>query len=156
MASIEVDNQDCEMKKAANQIFLAIGYASARRSPFDDEMNTAGIILMILGGGLMCLAHYWFIMNTRYQNHDTMGASINFDQPFFIGALLISLGTGLSGILPWYWCTAFFLGIGVLSMPYKWHVLDKAIEPFRRPNPNRMNEKSNKQIQPIAGKTGSG
>lgn len=103
-------------------------------------MNTLGIALMIIGGGFIILAHYWFVMNTRFENHDQMGASINFDQPFFFGAVLISTGVGFLGLLAWYWCIALAFGLIIAASLYKWWILDKIMQMFRRPNPKRIQE----------------
>ncbi len=106
-------------------------------------MNALAIAVIAVGCGFIILAHYWFIMNTRYENHDQMGASINFDQPFFIGAVLVSIGIGFAGILLWYWCIALAIGLVIAASFYKWLILDKIMQIFRRPNPQRI-QQSNK------------
>jgi hypothetical protein len=98
-------------------------------------MDIFTMVLMVAGAGFIGLAHYWFIMNTRYENHDAMGASVSFDQPFFIGAVLVAVAIGLRGILAWSWCIALFFGMLAAGLPYKWFVLDKIVGLFRRPNP---------------------
>ncbi len=50
-------------------------------------MNLWAYATIILGGAFVVLAHWWFVLNTRYEYYDEMGASINFDQPFAIGTL---------------------------------------------------------------------
>jgi hypothetical protein len=97
-------------------------------------MKTLGTALMLLGGSFIGIAHYWFLLNTRGENHDQMGASISFDQMFFVGALLIAIGIGLAGLLAWYWCIILFFGLEGFSLLYKWLFLDKVMELFRRPN----------------------
>ena len=76
-------------------------------------------------------------MNTRYEHYDEMGASITFDQPFFIGALCISIGLAIGGFLDWYWCIAVLIAAEILSWLYKWFILDKVMILFRRPNPTK-------------------
>jgi len=102
-------------------------------------MNLWSILIITLGSGFMLLAHWWFVMNTRFQHYDTMGASISFDQPFAIGAILISIGIGLAGWLPWYFCILLFVALEAISLPYKWKLLDPIAGRFRKPNPTKNN-----------------
>lgn len=102
-------------------------------------MNLWSIAAIILGGGFILLAHWWFVLNTKYEHYDTMGASINFDQPFAVGALMISIGVGLGGWLQWYFCILLFIVLEVISLPYKWKILDPIVGCFRKPNPINNN-----------------
>jgi len=98
-------------------------------------MNLWAITIFILGGGFILLAHYWFVMNTRFEHYDTMGASISFDQPFAIGSLLISAAVGIAGWIPWYFCILLFVVLEAISLPYKWKLLDPIVGRYRRLNP---------------------
>ncbi len=66
-----------------------------------------------------------------------MGASINFDQPFAIGAVFLSIGIGLQGCLAWYFCILAFIVLELVSIFYKWWILDKIMSYFRIQNPNK-------------------
>ena len=96
-------------------------------------MNFVGYIFVGIGLFFIALAHYYFIHNTKEENYDVMGASINFDQPFAIGNLLISIALGMLGLLPWYLCICAFIGIEIISLPYKW----KLLEPLTKSLTNR-------------------
>ncbi len=76
-------------------------------------------------------------MNTRYVNHDEMGASINFDQPFAIGVIFLLIGIGIQGWLAWYFCILAFVILELVSTLYKWWILDKIMNLFRKPNPTK-------------------
>lgn len=104
-------------------------------------MNILAAFILFLGAGFIGLAHFWFIMNTRYKCHDMMGASINFDQPFAVGALLVSIGFGLQDWLAWCSCIMAFLALEIFSLPYKWYVLDRIMDHFRLPNPTKTSIK---------------
>ena len=87
-------------------------------------MKFVGCIFAGIGLFLITLAHYYFIQNIKEENYDVMGASISFDQPFAIGNLLTSIALGILGLLPWYWCICVFIGIEIISLPYKWKLLE--------------------------------
>ena len=98
------------------------------------------ITLLLLGVILIILAHYWFIVNTKEEHYDCMGASINFDQPFGLGSIFLSIGLCLSGLLEWYWCILLCIGLIIFGTFYKWLILDKIIEPFRAHNSTKKSK----------------
>lgn len=98
-------------------------------------MNTVFVILEMVGVYYIVLAHYHFIENTRYDQHDAMGAAASFNQSFSLGTILLTLGIGVSGVMKWPYCVGLFIGLNILSLPYRWFVLDKIMASFRKPSP---------------------
>ena len=97
-------------------------------------MNILAIILFLISAIFFIIAHYWFVLNTRYVNHDKMGASINFDIPFGLSNLFFWIALTVSGFSKWYISIICFILMVPISLVYKWYILDKLLEPFRKRN----------------------
>jgi hypothetical protein len=94
---------------------------------------SATTIVFVLADLFFLQANYFFIVNTRHEHHNGMGASISFDQPFAISNILFQVGICLLGYYPWYAALASFVILQMLSLVYKWKILDKVLDPFRIP-----------------------
>ncbi len=100
------------------------------------------IILLLSGVLFIILAHCWFIVNTKEEHYDSMGAAINFDQPFSLGSILLSIGLFLAGLLQWYWCVLLCISLIIFGNFYKWLILDKIIELFRVHNSTKKSKQN--------------
>ena len=98
------------------------------------KINILVIILFIIIAAFFIIAHCWFVNYTRNENYDRMGAPAPFDIPFGLSNLLFWIALTVSGYSKWYISIICFIFMLPMSFVDKWYILDKLLEPFRKPN----------------------
>ncbi|NEQ50869.1 MAG: hypothetical protein F6K11_12165 [Leptolyngbya sp. SIO3F4] len=108
----------------------------------------ATIVLIAIAGVTLCINLWAYWSNSRYHLSDFMGASINFHAGNFIVGLLAGLGVALHACWAWWLVLVTLVTCWLGSLPLMW-IVDRLLNPFRRPHPALKTTRSGQSYQKV-------